>query len=211
MNEQWVVIPYNTACSFPLNTHQISIKIVITSLYNPQFLLLIWTCSSSSISLDYLDFQPWQRTENFLSFETSNPDQRPFHPPIPRVTMFLSVLLFVFGSFPGVWILSSDFSEHSVPTSQVVQVGRIFRVKWQERWFGQLPLSRAEVRSECSCKYHPSYAFVLFAGITWTLLLTLNIPRGVLREPPFVCYWLTSVEINKHKLFDTNNAWITEL
>lgn len=24
-------------------------------------------------------------------------------------------------------------------------------------------------------------------------------------------YWLTSVEINKHKIFDANNAWITEL
>ena len=36
--------------------------------------------------------------------------------------------------------------------------------------------------------------------------LTLNIPRGVLRGPPLVCYWLTSVEINKHKIFDTNNA-----
>ena len=41
--------------------------------------------------------------------------------------------------------------------------------------------------------------------------LTLNIPRGVLRGPPLVCYWLTSVEINKHKIFDTNNVWITEL
>jgi len=41
--------------------------------------------------------------------------------------------------------------------------------------------------------------------------LTLNIPRGVLRGPPVACYWLTSVEINKHKIFDTNNAWITEL
>ena len=41
--------------------------------------------------------------------------------------------------------------------------------------------------------------------------LTLNIPRGVLWGPPLVCYWLTSVEINKHKIFDTNNAWITEL
>ena len=38
------------------------------------------------------------------------------------------------------------------------------------------------------------------------ILLTLNIPRGVLRGPPLVCYWLTSVEINKHKIFDTNNA-----
>jgi len=36
--------------------------------------------------------------------------------------------------------------------------------------------------------------------------LTLNIPRGVLRGPPLVCYWLTSVEINKHKVFDTNDA-----
>ena len=36
--------------------------------------------------------------------------------------------------------------------------------------------------------------------------LTLNISRGVLRGPPLVCYWLTSVEINKHKIFDTNNA-----
>ena len=36
--------------------------------------------------------------------------------------------------------------------------------------------------------------------------LTLNIPRGVLRGPPLVCYWLTSVEINKHKMFDTINA-----
>ena len=36
--------------------------------------------------------------------------------------------------------------------------------------------------------------------------LTLNIPRGVLIGPPLVCYWLTSVEINKHKIFDTNNA-----
>ena len=36
--------------------------------------------------------------------------------------------------------------------------------------------------------------------------LTLNIPRGVLRGPPLVCYWLTSVEINKHEIFDTNNA-----
>ena len=43
------------------------------------------------------------------------------------------------------------------------------------------------------------------------LQLTLNIPRGVLRGPPLVCYWLTSLEINKHKIFDTNNAWITEL
>ena len=41
--------------------------------------------------------------------------------------------------------------------------------------------------------------------------LTLNIPRGVLWGPHLVCYWLTSVEINKHKIFDTNNAWITEL
>jgi len=41
--------------------------------------------------------------------------------------------------------------------------------------------------------------------------LTLNIPRGVLRGPPLVCYGLTSVEINKHKIFYTNNAWITEL
>ena len=41
--------------------------------------------------------------------------------------------------------------------------------------------------------------------------LTLNIPRGVLWGPPLVCYWLTSVEINKHKIFDTNNTWITEL
>ena len=36
-----------------------------------------------------------------------------------------------------------------------------------------------------------------------------NIPRGVLwgpqgPPPPLVCYWLTSVEINKHKIFDTN-------
>ena len=37
-------------------------------------------------------------------------------------------------------------------------------------------------------------------------VLTLNIPRGVPRGPPLVCYWLTSVEINKHKIFDTNNA-----
>ena len=36
--------------------------------------------------------------------------------------------------------------------------------------------------------------------------LTLNIPRGVLRGPPLICYWLTSVEINKHRIFDTNNA-----
>ena len=42
--------------------------------------------------------------------------------------------------------------------------------------------------------------------------LTLNISRGFLRgPPPLVCYWLTSVEINKHKIFDTSNAWITEL
>ena len=41
--------------------------------------------------------------------------------------------------------------------------------------------------------------------------LTLNIPRGVLWGPPLVGYWLTSVEINKHKIFDSNNAWITEL
>jgi len=41
--------------------------------------------------------------------------------------------------------------------------------------------------------------------------LTLNIPRGVLWGPHLVCYWLTSAEINKHKIFDTNNAWITEL
>ena len=40
----------------------------------------------------------------------------------------------------------------------------------------------------------------------WFVPLTLNIPRGVLRGPPLVCYWLTSVEINKHKIFDTNNA-----
>ena len=36
--------------------------------------------------------------------------------------------------------------------------------------------------------------------------LTLNIPRGVLRGPPLVCDWLTSVEIDKQKIFDTNNA-----
>ena len=36
--------------------------------------------------------------------------------------------------------------------------------------------------------------------------LTLNIPRGVLKGPPLVYYWLTFVEINKHKTFDTNNA-----
>ena len=30
--------------------------------------------------------------------------------------------------------------------------------------------------------------------------------HGVLRGPPLVCYWLTSFEINKHKIFDTNNA-----
>ena len=36
--------------------------------------------------------------------------------------------------------------------------------------------------------------------------VNLNIPRGVLRGAPLVCYWLTSVEINKHKIFDTNNA-----
>jgi len=36
--------------------------------------------------------------------------------------------------------------------------------------------------------------------------LILNIPRGVLRGTPLVCYWLTSVEINKYKIFDTNNA-----
>ena len=36
--------------------------------------------------------------------------------------------------------------------------------------------------------------------------LTLNIPRGVLRGPHLVRYWLTSVEINKHKTFDINNA-----
>ena len=30
--------------------------------------------------------------------------------------------------------------------------------------------------------------------------------RGPQRTPPLVCYWLTSVEINKHKIFDTNNA-----
>ena len=33
--------------------------------------------------------------------------------------------------------------------------------------------------------------------------LNLNISRGVLRGPPLLCYWLTSVEINKHKIFDT--------
>ena len=41
------------------------------------------------------------------------------------------------------------------------------------------------------------------------MMLTLNTPRGVLgvlRGPPLVCYWLTSVEINKHKIFGTNNA-----
>ena len=42
--------------------------------------------------------------------------------------------------------------------------------------------------------------------IIGAFFLTLNIPRGVLRGPPLVCYWLTSVEINKHKIFDTNNA-----
>ena len=38
------------------------------------------------------------------------------------------------------------------------------------------------------------------------LSLTLNIKRGVLRGHPLVCYWLSSVEINKHKIFYTNNA-----
>ena len=41
---------------------------------------------------------------------------------------------------------------------------------------------------------------------SYEISLTLNIPRGVLRGPPLVCYWLTSIEINKHKIFDTNNA-----
>ena len=43
-------------------------------------------------------------------------------------------------------------------------------------------------------------------AVLHTSPLTLNIPRGVLRGPPLVCYWLTYVEINKHKIFDTNNA-----
>ena len=29
---------------------------------------------------------------------------------------------------------------------------------------------------------------------------------GVLRGPALVCHWLTSVEINKYKIFDTNNG-----
>ena len=58
--------------------------------------------------------------------------------------------------------------------------------------------------------FNPSY---LSSTASWMYVgsLTLNIPRGVLWGPPLVCYWLTSVEINKHKIFDTNNAWITEL
>ena len=51
----------------------------------------------------------------------------------------------------------------------------------------------------------------LLAAEVCASALTLNIPRGFLWGPPLVCYWLTSVEINKHKIFDTNNAWITEL
>ena len=57
------------------------------------------------------------------------------------------------------------------------------------------------------CKIY-SYLIVLIERFIY---LTLNTPRGVLRGPPLVCYWLTSVEINKHKIFDTNNALITEL
>ena len=44
------------------------------------------------------------------------------------------------------------------------------------------------------------------AQVPVPMRLTLNIPRGVLRGPPLVYYYLTSVEINKHKIFDTNNA-----
>jgi hypothetical protein len=36
-------------------------------------------------------------------------------------------------------------------------------------------------------------------------VLTLNIPRGVLRRI-YTFYWLTSVETNKHIIFYANNA-----
>ena len=53
------------------------------------------------------------------------------------------------------------------------------------------------------CYFPRHYSTASWCG---SFELTLNIPRGVLREPPLLCYWLTSVEINKHKIFDTNNA-----
>ena len=43
-------------------------------------------------------------------------------------------------------------------------------------------------------------------GTVCLYCLTLNIPRRVLRGLLLVCYWLTSVEINKHEIFDPNNA-----
>jgi len=49
-------------------------------------------------------------------------------------------------------------------------------------------------------------AFKMCNCVAQDCVLTLNIPRGVLRGPLLVCYWLTSVEINKHNIFDTNNA-----
>jgi len=59
-----------------------------------------------------------------------------------------------FGRFPGVWILYADVSEHSVPSSQMMQAGRITgtRLLWyiSSRFFFLLtPIMKME-QSECS-------------------------------------------------------------
>ena len=58
----------------------------------------------------------------------------------------------------------------------------------------------------CFDKFYLLFLYTVTRLAAERKVLTLNIPRGVLRGPPLVYYWLTSVEINKLKIFDTNNA-----
>ena len=87
-----------------------------------------------------------------------------------------------------------------------------------ERWFvlvastvGHTEFRFVLFQTPTHCRFRATGLSHCIAGLSTAIALTLNIPRGVLWGPPLVCYWLTSVEINKHKIFDTNNAWITEL
>ena len=121
-----------------------------------------------------------------------------------------------FGSSPKLLPVVGGMSGHIVMVRDPV---RFFHFFVHAHWMVSLKIPHFDLKSRIHFPvrvtpfFHTSTTFLAWCCAPhpdW-LFLTRNIPSGVLWGPHLVCYWLISVEINKHKIFDTNNAWITEL
>ena len=118
----------------------------------------------------------------------------------------------------GKWEIHKNIGQKTQRNETLCRLGRKTATSQPiKTWFTVSDNAFKSLRLESRSRFLSSSQKMLVLFTYWLrfvlsrLELTLNIPRGVLRGPPLVCYWLTSVEINKHKIFDTNNAWITEL